>query len=131
MEPNQISKPQLWTGRIISLLAVLFMLMDGVMKLFKPQMVVDATVKLGYVEHHVVTIGVCVVIATILYVIPRTSVLGAVLLTAHLGGAVASNFRLDNPLFSHTLFPVYIAVLLWGGLWLRDEKLQAVFPFRK
>lgn len=131
MEQKQISKPQLWTGRILSLLTVLFMLMDGIMKLFKPQMVIDATAKLGYAEHHILIMGICATVATIIYAIPRTSILGAVLLTGYLGGAVATNLRLDMPLIGYTLFPVYIAVLLWGGLWLRDEKLQAVFPFRK
>ncbi|HVW95697.1 MAG TPA: DoxX family protein [Mucilaginibacter sp.] len=131
MKTSEISKAQLWTGRILGWLVVLFMLMDGIMKILKPRFVVEATVKLGYAEHHVVAIGVCATLAAFLYVIPRTQVLGAILLTAHFGGAIASNFRLDMPLVGYTLFPVYLGVIMWGSLWLRNENLRRVFPLSR
>ncbi|XEC96393.1 DoxX family protein [Paenibacillus tarimensis] len=127
---NQISKSRLWTARIMSGLVILFMLFDSISKFLKPAMVVEGTLELGYSEHHILTIGVLGLISTILYAIPRTSVLGAVLLTAYFGGAIAIHLRMDNPLFSHTLSPVYIAVLAWGGIWLRNEKLRKLIPFQ-
>jgi len=130
MEP-EISRSSLWAGRVMSWLVILFMLMDGVIKLVKPAPVLEATTKLGFADHHIAVMGVLALICTILYAIPRTSVLGAALLMAYLGGAITSNFRLDQPLFSHVLFPVYLGILMWGGLWLRDEKLRQVFPIRK
>lgn len=123
-----ITKPARWIGRIFSGLAILFMLMDAVFKFFKTQEAIDATVELGYGEQHLVLLGVLALIPTALYAIPRTSVLGAVLLTGYFGGAIATHVRLDNPLFSHTLFPVYLAILMWGGLWLRRKNIRQVFP---
>jgi hypothetical protein len=125
-----VSKGRLWTGRIMSGLPVLFLLMDGVMKLMKPEFVVKATLQLGYPENVIVGLGIVVLVCVILYVIPRTAVLGAILLTGYLGGAVATHVRVGDPLFSHALFPVYIAVLLWGGLYLREERLRALIPLR-
>jgi hypothetical protein len=125
-----VSKGRLWTGRIMSALPVLFLLMDGVMKLMKPDFVVKATVQLGYPENVIVGLGIIVLVCVILYVIPRTAVLGAILLTGYLGGAVATHVRVGDPLFSHALFPVYVAILLWGGLYLREERLRALIPFR-
>src|SRR5580704_12835253 len=125
-----VSKGRLWAGRIMSALPVLFLLMDGVMKLMKPDFVVKATVQLGYPENVIVGLGIIVLVCVILYVIPRTAVLGAILLTGYLGGAVATHVRVGDPLFSHALFPVYIAVLLWGGLYLREERLRALIPLR-
>ncbi|MGR3810748.1 DoxX family protein [Jiulongibacter sp. NS-SX5] len=123
------SKTKLWVGRIMSGFVVLFLVMDIVMKFMKPEEVITTTVnELGYQEDHIFIMGVILLIATLLYVIPKTSVLGAVLLTGYLGGAIATHLRVDNPLFSHLLFPVYIGVLLWGGLWLRNEKLRSIFP---
>lgn len=124
------SKGMLWTGRVLSALPILFMLMDGGMKLFKPAFVVDATVKLGYSESVIVPLGILALICTILYAIPRTSVLGAILLTGYLGGAVASHLRHGDPLFSHVLFPVYWGVMLWAGLYLREDRLRALVPLR-
>jgi hypothetical protein len=121
---DTISKRRLWTARVMSILVIVFMLFDSVSKLFKPAPVVEGTVTLGYSEHHIVTIGVLGLISTVLYAIPRTSFLGAVLLTGYFGGAIATHVRIDSPLFSHILFPVYIAVLMWGGIWLRDEVLR-------
>ncbi len=111
-------------------LVILFMVFDGVFKFFKSQEAIDGTLQLGYAEHHIVPLGIIALIATILYAVPTTSVLGAVLLTGYYGGAIATHFRLDNPLFSHTLFPVYLALLMWGGAWLRNPQLRAVFPIR-
>jgi hypothetical protein len=134
-EPNlpkaPVSKGRLWTGCILSLLPALFLLLDGVMKLMKPEIVVKTTVEIGYQENIIVPLGIVLLICTVLYLIPQTSVLGAVLLTGYLGGAVATNARIGSPLFSHILFPVYIGVLLWGGLFLRDPRVSALIPFRR
>ena len=120
-----ISKKRLWTGRILSGWAALFFLMDGGMKLFKPPVVVKATVQLGYPESAIVGIGVVLLACTILYLIPRTAILGAVLLTGYLGGAVASYVRVSGPWFN-TLFPVAFGCFVWGGLYLRDKRLRYV-----
>jgi len=125
-----VSKGRLWAGRIMSALPVLFLLMDGVMKLMKPEFVVKATIQLGYPESVIFGLGIVVLVCVILYVIPRTAVLGAILLTGYLGGAVATHVRVGDSLFSHALFPVYFAILLWGGLYLRDERLRALIPLR-
>ncbi|MCS7463710.1 DoxX family protein [Paenibacillus doosanensis] len=122
-----ISKGRLWTARVMSGLVILFMLFDGVSKLFKPAPVVEGTVSLGFAEHHIVILGILGLIPTILYAIPRTSILGAVLLTAYCGGAVATHIRMDSPLFSHVLSAVYVAVLMWGALWLKDERVRKLF----
>ena len=123
MEPTTTQR---WIGRVLSTIAVLFLLMDAVMKLLHLPMVVDATAKLGYAESHILPIGITLLVCTVLYVIPRTDVLGAVLLTRYLGGAVASNVRAGNPLFSHVLFPVYVGAFIWAGLLLRQRKLRAL-----
>ena len=125
-----VSKGSLWTGRILGALSTLFLLMDGVMKLIKSAPVVEATVRLGYPESVIQSLGILLLACTILYAIPRTSILGAILLTGYLGGAVAANVRVGNPLFSHTLFPVYVALLVWGGLYLRDRRLRGLIPVR-
>jgi hypothetical protein len=126
-----VSKKMVWAGRIISALPVLFLLMDGVMKLVKPAPVVEATVKLGYPESTIFGMGIVLLACTVLYVIPATSVLGAILLTGYLGGAVATHVRVGDPLFTHTLFPVYFGILIWGGLYWRDARLRALIPLRK
>jgi hypothetical protein len=126
-----VSKGRLWTGRILSTLPVLFMLMDGVMKLMKPDFVVKATTQLGYPEDVIVPLGIVVLICTILYAIPPTAVIGAILLTGFLGGAVATHVRAGDPLFSHVLAPVYFGILIWGGLYLREPRLSSLVPFRK
>jgi len=121
-----VSKGTLWAGRIISGLPVLFLLLDGAMKLVKPAPVVEATVGLGYRESVIIPIGVVLIVCTILYLIPKTSVLGAILLTGYLGGAVATHVRTGESLFS-IVFPVIFGVLLWLGLYLRDTRLRALF----
>jgi hypothetical protein len=119
----------LWTGRVFSTLAILFLLLDGIMKLFKPAVVVEATVQLGYPESTIVGIGIVLVASTVLYIIPRTSILGAIVLTGYLGGAVATHVRVGGGLFP-LIFPVIIALFVWGGLYLRDERLRALIPLR-
>src|SRR6266536_499330 len=126
-----VSKKALWAGRIVSALPVLFLLMDGVMKLFKPAVVVDATLKVGYAESTIVPLGIVLLACTILYVVPQTSVLGAILLTGYLGGAVATHTRVGDPLFSHVLFPTYLGALIWLGLYLRDARVRALVPLRQ
>jgi hypothetical protein len=130
-EATTVSRKALWAGRIISALPVLFLLLDAVMKLIKPPPVVDATVKLGYPESTIVGMGIVLLACVILYVIPQTSVLGAILLTGYLGGAVATHVRVGDPLLTHTLFPVYVGVLIWLGLYLRDARLRALVRLRK
>jgi DoxX-like family len=126
-----LSKVRLWTGRIMSALPALFLLVDGLGKLVKPAPVVEGTVQLGYPESVLLGLGIVLLACTVLYVIPRTAILGAILLTGYLGGAVATHVRVGNPLFSHVLFPVYVAVLIWGGIYLRDERLRALIPLRR
>ena len=124
------SKAAIWASRIMIGIPALFLLLDGVMKLVKPEAVVKGTIELGYLESVIVPLGVVLLLSTVLYVIPRTAILGAILLTGYLGGAVATHVRVGNPLFSHTLFPVYLGALLWGGLYLRDTRLRALIPFK-
>lgn len=124
-----ISKKVLWAGLIISALPALFLLMEGIMKLFKPAFVVEATVKLGYAESVIIPLGIVLVVCTVLYLIPRTSVLGAILLTGYLGGAVSTHVIAGEGLFP-ILFPVVFGVLLWLGLYLRDSRLRAQIPLR-
>lgn len=124
------SKSALWTGRVLSGLASLALFLDWTMKVAHHPEAVKGTLACGYPESAVLTIGVLGAICWFLYVVPRTAVLGAVLWTGYLGGAVATHVRLGNPLFSHVLSPVYVAVFLWGGLWLRERRLRALVPVR-
>ena len=125
-----VSTKHLWTGRILSTLAILFLLMDGIMKLFNPRPVVEGMTRLGYPLNLTATIAIILLTCVLLYAIPQTSILGAILLTGYLGGAVASQLRVGEPLFSYVLFPVYFGVLIWAGLCLRDSRLRALLPFR-
>ena len=123
---------EIWTGRIMSGLAAAFLLLDGLMKLAQPAPVVEATVhQLGFPAGTILVMGILLLASTAVYMIPRTAVLGAILLTAYLGGAVAAQVRVGNPLFRETLFPVYIAALVWGGLYLRERRLRTLVPVRK
>src|SRR5215475_1848728 len=122
-----VSKKRLWIGRIISAVPALFLLVDGTMKLAKPEVVVKTTVELGYAENVILPLGVVLLACTILYLIPRTAVLGAILLTGYLGAAVATQVRAGQGLFE-ILFPVVLGVLLWGGLVLRDDRLRTLIP---
>jgi hypothetical protein len=114
------------TGRVISGLAVAFLLMDGAMKLWKPPAVLEATRQLGFPESGIVGIGVLLLACTLLHTVPRTAILGAVLLTGYLGGAVATQLRAGNGWFN-ILFPVIIGTLVWLGFWLRDPRARNVF----
>lgn len=109
-------------------LAALFLLWDGVMKLLKPAIVVKATRELGYPESDIVGIGVVVLVCTLLYVLPRTSILGAILLTGHLGGAIASQVRAEASWFN-VVFAFVFGCLVWGGLWLRDTRVRNFLPY--
>jgi hypothetical protein len=124
--------PGIWTGRALSALVIVFMLMDAGMKLAMIQPVIDTTGQLGWPTDavHIRGLAITLLAATALYTYPRTAVLGAVLLTAYLGGAVATHVRIGSPLFSHVLFGVYLGVFVWGGLYLRDAKVRALFPLR-
>ena len=123
-----VSTKSLWAGRIISALPVLFLLMDGVMKLVKPTTVVETTVQLGYPESVILSIGIVLLVCTVLCVIPRTCVLGAILLTGYLGGAVATQVRVGAGPFP-IVFPIILGVLIWLGLYLREERLRALVPY--
>ena len=116
----------LWTGRTLSALAALFLLLDATVKVLAVPGAVEATSQLGYPASLLVTLGIIELACLALYLIPRTAVLGAVLWTGYLGGAVATHLRVGHPLLSHTLFPIYVAVLLWAGLALRDRRVRAL-----
>src|SRR6185503_4239549 len=120
------SRRTLWAGRVISALPALFLLIDGIMKLVKPPVVVEATVKLGYSETVIVGLGIMLLACTIIYLIPRTAVLGAILLTGYLGGAIATHVRVGDPLFT-IIFPVILGAMIWGGLYLRDARVRSLF----
>ena len=128
---NTVSKTKLWTSYVMSGLVILFMLMDSIMKFVKPPEVIEGTLALGFAEQHLPVIGTLGLISTLLYAFPRTSILGAILLTGYFGGVVATHLRLNNPLFTHTLFTVYFGILIWGGLWLRNSKLRELLPLRQ
>ena len=130
-QSTAVSNKRLWVGRIMSALPVLFLLFDAVIHVMRIPPVVEGFAKLGYSISLAIPLGIIEIVCLVLYVIPRPSVLGAVLLTGYLGGAVATNLRTGAPLFSNVLFPVYVGVLLWGGLYLRDNSLRAVFPVRR
>jgi hypothetical protein len=133
MEPHTLSAPvpkaAQWAGWILGGLPALFLLFDGAMKLVKPQPVLDATTKLGYQEDVIVPLGIVLLASTILYLLPRTAILGAILLTGYLGGAVASHVRTEDGPFA-VLFPVVFGALLWGGLVLRERRLRSLVPWR-
>jgi DoxX-like family len=127
------SKSRLLTGRILSTLTILFLIMDIVFKFIRPipPQVMQSITQLGFQPSPLTAIGILLTICTVLYVIPATSVLGAVLLTGYLGGAVSVQLRVGNPLFGYVLFPVYVGMLMWAGLFLRESRLLALLPLRK
>jgi DoxX-like family len=132
-ETEPVSKPALWLGRVLSGLVILFLLLDGAIKLVPWPIVTETLDRMGYgsSESLARTLGVITVACTVLYAIPPTSILGAILLTGYLGGAMASHVRIGSPLFSHLLFGFYLGLMLWGGLWLRDGSLRALIPLRR
>jgi hypothetical protein len=122
----------LWLGRILSGLVVAFLLFDGAIKLVPWPVVTETMDRMGYGSSETLAraLGVITVACTVLYAIPPTSILGAILLTGYLGGAIASQVRIGSPLFSHILFGVYLGLMIWGGLWLRDRSLRGLLPLR-
>ncbi|WP_421915503.1 DoxX family protein [Mesorhizobium sp.] len=132
-ETAPVSSGALWTGRVLSGLIVLFMIFDGVIKLPPLDVVTQTMTQIGWPADANVArlLGVVGLVSTVLYAVPRTSVLGAILLTAYMGGAVATHLRIGSPLFSHTLFGVYLGVIVWGGLYLRDPRVRALIPFSR
>jgi hypothetical protein len=129
-DPNgAVSNTMLWSGRVLSAVSFLFLLVDGVMKLVKPAVVVETTVQLGWPESVIVGLGIVLLACTALYAVPRTSVLGAILLTGYLGGAVATHVRVGDGAFP-AVFPVIVGALVWGGLVLRDPRVAALVPWR-
>lgn len=125
------SKAMYRTGWGMSGLVILFMLFDGITKLMLVPQVVEATNEIGYPGNVIRPIGIILLLCTILYAVPRTAVIGAILLTGFLGGAVASKVRLEDPLFSSVLFGVYLGLLVWGGLYLRDQRVRSLIPLRR
>jgi len=119
------------TGNILSGIVILSLLADSFGKLVKPPQVIEGTVKLGYPESSIIPIGIILLACVIVYAIPRTAVLGAILLTGYLGGAVATNFRVGAPLLLYILFPIYVAGFVWGGIYLREDRLREVLPLRR
>lgn len=125
------SKQMLWAGRTLSALAALFLLFDSVIKLMLIAPVVEALTRLGYPVSLARGIGSLELACLVLYLIPRTSVLGAILLTGFLGGAISLHLRVGDPLLSHVLFPSYVGLLVWGGLFLREDRLGVLIPLRR
>jgi len=124
--PVDATRTQIIAGRVISGIAVAFLGFDAVFKLFAPPEAIAGTTELGWSPDVIVPLGILQLVLLALYLVPRTAVLGAVLWTGYLGGAIATHVRIDNPLFSHVLFPVYVAAFVWGGLWLRDARVRAM-----
>jgi hypothetical protein len=125
------SRAGLWGARILTAVPVLFLLFDGVIKLIRIPAVTETFQQLGWPVSLAVPIGILELACLIVFVIPPTAVLGALLLTAYLGGAVATHVRIGSPLVSHTLFPVYIGLFIWGALFLRDDRVRALIPLRR
>ncbi len=131
MAEEKTSQKMLWLGRGLSTFVTLFLLLDAVIHVMNVPPVVAASHQLGLPDSMALTIGIIEFISLILYVIPKTSILGAILLTGYLGGAVASNLRANMPLLSNTLFPVYTGLFVWGGLFFREKRLRELIPFKK
>jgi hypothetical protein len=119
-----------WAGWTASGLVAAFLAFSASLKFFMPNIVRETMSGLGWPAHHDLFIGIIEAICVVLYIIPQTALLGAILETALLGGAIATNVRVDNPLFSHELFGVYLGLMIWAGLWLRDPRLRALLPLR-
>lgn len=130
MTDTNTSKTKLWTARVLTGLVVAFLLMDAVMKVLQLPPAVQGTIALGFPASAVLGIGLLELVCLALYATPRTSILGAILLTGYLGGAIASQVRVGAPVFSHILFPTYIAALAWIGIYLRDDRLRILVPIR-
>jgi len=129
-DTSSVAKKSLVVGYVLTALVVLFLTVDTVMKVLMLAPAVQGTTQLGYRADTVLWIGMVELVCVGLYLVPRTSVLGALLLTGYLGGAIATHVRVGSPLLSHTLFPIYVALVLWGGLYLRESRLRELLPFR-
>ncbi len=132
-EAPPVRKPARWLGRVLSGLVIVLLLFDGTIKLVPWPVVTETMDRIGYgsSESLARSLGIVTIACTLLYAIPPTSILGAILLTGYLGGAMASHVRIGSPLFSHTLFGLYLGLMVWGGVWLRDNGLRALMPFRR
>jgi len=132
-ETAPISKPARWLGRVLSGLVIAFMLFDGAIKLVPWPIVTETMDRIGYGSSETLarSLGLITIVCTVLYAIPPTSIVGAILLTGYLGGAMASHVRIGSPLFSHMLFGFYLGLMVWGGLWLRDRSVRQSIPFRR
>jgi hypothetical protein len=128
-----VSKTARLLGRVLSGLVIVFMLFDGAIKLVPWPVVTETMDRIGYGSSETLarSLGIITIVCTVLYSIPPTSIVGAILLTGYLGGAMASHLRIGSPLFTHTLFGFYLGLMVWGGLWLRDGNLRALIPFRR
>ena len=129
-QSSALSKGSIWTGRVLSILVILSLAFDAIIKFLKPPPVAEAFAHLGLPFGLSVPIGIILLFCTVLYAIPQTSILGAILLTGYLGGAVLTHLRVGDPLTSHILFPVYLGVILWLALYLREIRLRSLIPFR-
>ena len=132
-EEAPVSKPARWLGRVLSGFVILFLLFDGAIKLVPWPVVTETMDRIGYGSSETLAraLGLITVACTVLYAIPSTSILGAILLTGYLGGAMASHVRIGSPLLTHTLFGFYLGLMVWGGLWLRDRSVRALLPLRR
>src|ERR1700720_2894328 len=132
-ETAPVAKPALWMGRVLSGLVIVFMRFDGAIKLVPWPVVTETMDRMGYGSSETLarSLGVITLVCTTLYAVPPTSILGAILLTGYLGGAMASHVRIGSPLFSHILFGLYLGLMVWGGLWLRDGSLRTLIPFHR
>jgi hypothetical protein len=128
-----VSKSARWSGRVVSGLVIVFLLFDGAIKLVPWPVVTETMDRMGYGSSEALarSLGLISLVCTVLYAVPPTSILGAILLTGYLGGAIASHVRIGSPLFSHVLFGFYLGLMVWGGLWLRDRSLRALMPFSR
>jgi hypothetical protein len=128
-----VSRSALWSGRVVSGLVIVFLLFDGAIKLVPWPVVTETMDRMGYGSSETLarSLGLITLVCTVLYAVPPTSILGAILLTGYLGGAIASHVRIGSPLFSHVLFGFYLGLMVWGGLWLRDRNLRALMPFSR
>ena len=129
--PAAPSNGQRKTGIVLSVIASLFLLMDSSMKILRLAPAVAGTTELGYPDSVVFGLGLLQIACLLLYVLPQSSILGAGLLTGYLGGAIATHVRVGSPLLTHTLFPTYVAALVWGGIWLREPRLRLLLPFHR
>ena len=130
MTVESSAKKRSIAGYVLTGLVAAFLTFDTVMKLLQLAPAVQGTTELGYPAGTVVVIGAIELVCLVLYLVPRTSVLGALVLTGYLGGAIATHVRVGSPLVSHTLFPIYVALMAWGGLYLRESRLRELLPFR-